>query len=274
MDNDDVKQRAEGRSELSREEKEVLKRKYLEELEAEHLEKQAYEERRSKDKEYSDRYGGRGYDDGYSDRHRHHGIDLGRYAGTEMESFVKENRDKVERLIKDERAHAASFIVSERDIYTDAVMRERIRARERVREEYHMNRAFLEEDAQWAKDRTTEAKEKMDEIAGKAVGTLTDAEVQQHLFGAGMEMFMAVNSLIKAAPVPDSVKEAINRTERNKDAEYCKKNSHCNARNQHKEKKHDDVERIHITDSDVKKKLDDSESVKIPVSTDKGTEDQ
>ena len=75
-------------------------------------------------------------------------------------------------------------------------------------------------------------------------GPFSDTGFQKHLVGAGLELWMALNALIRAGPFPDSVKDAFTEADRNKNAEFCVKNEQCDKKSS---KRADEPQPIKIT---------------------------
>lgn len=116
-----------------------------------------------------------------------------KYTDPELEKFVRENRDMIEKFLK---AEGESF-------------KERYYA-EKSRAETAMN----------------DQKEKVREL----IGVFTDPEVQRHFMMAGFELFMGINAIMKAAPVPDAFKDIVDKTEEARVSameNVCKANSEC-----------------------------------------------
>ena len=94
------------------------------------------------------------------------------------------------------------------------------RARRYARERYDEERASHAESRERMRQRFNE---EFDEF----FGPFSDTGFQKHLVGAGLELWMALNALVRAGPFPDSVKEAFTEADRNKNAEFCVKNEQC-----------------------------------------------
>ncbi|MDR3075206.1 MAG: hypothetical protein LBU30_04120 [Candidatus Methanoplasma sp.] len=98
----------------------------------------------------------------------------------DLERFFKENRDMVERLFREEK-----------DLLKNVFEEEKARAEE-----------LLEEQKKRAKDATQ-----------GVVNMLTDPDVQRHFTAMGIEFMMGINALMKAAPIPDSVRDMADKAE-------------------------------------------------------------
>ncbi|KUE74068.1 hypothetical protein AUQ37_06275 [Candidatus Methanomethylophilus sp. 1R26] len=58
----------------------------------------------------------------------------------------------------------------------------------------------------------------------------TDPKFQQHLVGAGLEAWMALNSLLRSSSAPDFMKDFADMADRSKNIEYCRKNEYCRSK--------------------------------------------
>lgn len=136
-------------------------------------------------------------------------------------------RGQAEEAFNEGRDHFRQFADEQTDYAYSAAREERERARRMAAEEREYLHIAAEEERARIREEAMRQKAYADEAAGKVLGVVTDPQFQQHLVGAGMEMFMALNALIRASPVPDSVKDAADRMDRNKNTEYCRKNPYC-----------------------------------------------
>lgn len=139
-----------------------------------------------------------------------------RYARGRAADSFDENRDFARDFVRDQDDYAYRASHEARDRMRDRYEDERARAfdhmddtRERLREDRDRLRRYANED--------------LEDI----FGPVTDPKFQQHLVGAGMEMMMAINSLIRNSPAPDFVKDFVTDADRNKNAEFCRKNENC-----------------------------------------------
>lgn len=121
-----------------------------------------------------------------------------RYRDPELEKFFSENRDMIEKLLKEEK-----------EMIKDT-----------FEEEKEKMEALLEEQ-----------KDKAKEAAQGVVNMITDPDVQKHFMAVGLELLMGINALMKAAPMPDSVKEMVDKAEdvrKSASDNFCKNNPDCN----------------------------------------------
>ena len=99
----------------------------------------------------------------------------------------------------------------------------------------------MEEERRYAYDMMDESRERfredrerakryINEDISDALGFFADPKFQQHLVGAGLEMWMALNSLVRNSPAPDFMKDFMEGADRNKNVEYCRKNEYCRSK--------------------------------------------
>ena len=138
-------------------------------------------------------------------------------GGERAGDAYRDSRNRAENAFNDGRDHFRQFADEQADYAYDAARAERERAR----------RVAAEEERARVRAEAARQKDHVDEATGKVLSVMTDPQFQQHLMGAGMEMFMAASALLRASPVPDSVKQAADRADRNKNTEYCRKNPYC-----------------------------------------------
>ncbi|MDR2845945.1 MAG: hypothetical protein LBV63_01540 [Candidatus Methanoplasma sp.] len=106
--------------------------------------------------------------------------DRKRYEDPELERFFRENKEIVERLLLEERDLVKETVKAEKERFEEYVGDPRVRARE---------------------------------AADGLFGALTDPEVQRHFLTVGIEFLLGVNALIQAAPLPEELKDFVNKTE-------------------------------------------------------------
>ncbi|MCK9333506.1 MAG: hypothetical protein M0Q19_10120 [Candidatus Cloacimonetes bacterium] len=136
------------------------------------------------------------------------------YEDPDLERFVRENREMVKKLLE-----------LEKDLAKETLKEEKYRVEELI-------------DYQKAKTK---------EVAEGVVTMLTDPDVQKHFMAVGFEFFMGINALMKAAPLPSVVKDAMNKAEDIKDEtskNFCKVNPNC--------AKKPKTQKVDITDGDEK----------------------
>lgn len=145
-----------------------------------------------------------------------------KYVDPEVERFVRENKEMVERLLKEEREKA-------KEVYEKgtASAEEFISYHgEKAKEVYNTEKALLTDFAEYQKKKAQEA-------VGGVIAMVNDPDVQKHFMYAGLELMMAIDALIKAAPLPDFMREAAEKAKETRDTAskaYCEKNENCNAR--------------------------------------------
>lgn len=112
-----------------------------------------------------------------------------------------------------------------------------------------------EEDKEFLFETRDRVRENVNEGLDDILKPLTNTQFQKHLVGAGIEMWMALNSLIRAAPVPESIKDAFSATDKNKNSAFCSKNEYCKKRptNRTEEKPADPVQPQQIKITPIKK---------------------
>lgn len=128
-------------------------------------------------------------------------------------------RDKAETAFIEARDHIRSFSHDQSEYIYD-MMKEQF---ERARTDAKRGKEFAKEKGEHLKNK---ASEKFEEY----FTPLTDDQFQKHMVGAGLEIWMALNALVRASPLPDSIKEAFVNADRNKNKEFCVKNQDCGKR--------------------------------------------
>lgn len=139
-----------------------------------------------------------------------------RYGMDRTAQALEESRDRVRDYSRRQGDYLLNLIFEEMDRVRD----EAYRGRQYAREHYASDMDLFRE----SRDRV---RQKFNEGFDEVFGPVSDTQFQKHMFGAGLELWMAFNALIKSAPVPDSVKEAFTAAESNKNAEFCTKNPNC-----------------------------------------------
>ncbi len=99
-----------------------------------------------------------------------------KYEDPELEKFVRDNKEMLEK-----------FLAQEKSLFKETMTSEREKA-ERLIE-----------------DQSAKAKE----AALGVVSMFADPVVQKHFMAVGMELLLGVDAMLKAAPLPDNVKEAM-----------------------------------------------------------------
>jgi len=120
-----------------------------------------------------------------------------KYIDPEVEKFARENKEMIERILKEERIRAKEVFDAEKDMASELIA--------------------------YQKQKTIDATEGV-------VSMFTDPEVQKHFMAVGMELFLGIDALMRAAPIPDFVKDAATKAQDMRDAAtsaYCDKNPNC-----------------------------------------------
>ncbi len=145
-----------------------------------------------------------------------------------VEKFILEHREDIEKLLKrschDEGAGDGS---SDGD-------------------EHHNH---VGEGIDYLKGVSDQNRKKVEDTAQTVISTLMDQDFQKHMASAGFEFIMAVDALMKAAPMPDFVREATEKAHETRDnvtKSYCQKNPDCASKKQSKSS----VQRIPIGGSE------------------------
>lgn len=134
----------------------------------------------------------------------------------EIYSDAKDAFGKAECAFNETRDHLRSFS-HDQSSYIYDLMKEQF---ERARTDAKRGKEYAKEYGERFKNK---ANEKFDEY----FTPFTDDQFQRHMVGAGLEIWMALNALIKASPLPDSMKNAFVNAEKNKNQEFCVKNQEC-----------------------------------------------
>lgn len=124
----------------------------------------------------------------------------------EFQTFVRDNKDLIERMIQLQKGAAVETLSVGREFAHDA-------------------RNLAEESADRARQRTEEA-------IGAAYSMFMDPEVQRHFMTMGMELVMGITTMMQKAPIPDFVKNAAADSEKNFRDTACRTNEDCARRAQ------------------------------------------
>ncbi len=197
-----------------------------------------------------------------------------REAGERGYDGYRYARDRTAAAFDEGRDFARDFVRDQADYAYDAARESRERLRARMEEE----RLYAYEAMEERRARMREDRERMrryvTEDLSDAFGFFADPKFQQHLVGAGLEMWMALNSLIRNSPAPDFVKDFMQGADRNKNVEYCRKNEYCRS------KKNPDAPRYREGGEDYDKASEDADAGPEPIKitpvkkTDSGEEDK
>lgn len=139
-------------------------------------------------------------------------------------------RERTEEALDEGRDHLRDYSRRQRDYISDMLYDEA----DRVRDGMDRGRRYAEdrydEDLERLRDARDRTRQAVNDGFDDVFGPLTDSRFQKHLVGAGLEMWMALNALVRAGPLPESVKNAFTEADKNKNAEFCTKNEYCRKR--------------------------------------------
>ncbi len=132
------------------------------------------------------------------------------YSEEEFQSFIKQNRDLIERMMSLQKQAAVETLSAGREIAHEAVGS--------------------------AVDTADKAKEKTEEFVKTTYNMFTDPEVQKHFMTMGMEFMAGMSSMFQKAPMPEFVKDAAGGVEKNWKQSACKNNDECARKKASKQK--------------------------------------
>ncbi len=138
------------------------------------------------------------------------------YARDRTIDAYEQNRDRFRGYAREQSDYFYDMMTEEFDHFRDQAKR----GRQYFKERYDEDKDIFRESRDNARRRFNEG---FDEV----FAPFTNEQFQKHLVGAGLEMWMALNALVRSAPLPDSVKEAFASAEANKNREFCTKNPDC-----------------------------------------------
>ena len=146
----------------------------------------------------------------------------------QVKKFFEENRAMIEELLEQERQRTK-----------EALEADSVDPKEFV--DYHADKAreTVDKERELVKGLATKGKEKADETLDGVIGALLNPEVQKHVVSAGIEMMLALDSIVRSFPMPDRVREAADKAQETRDAmtkAYCSKNPDCGAKKSTKKK--------------------------------------
>lgn len=155
------------------------------------------------------------------------------FSEEEFQSFIKQNRDLIERMMSLQKEAVVNTAAAGREITHEVVGS--------------------------AAETAEKAKEKTEEFVKTTYNMFTDAEVQKHFMTMGMEFMAGLSALMQKAPMPDFVKDAAGGVEDNWKQTACKNNDECAAKKARAQKvkietdpqSSDKVKEIVITDHKV-----------------------
>ena len=132
------------------------------------------------------------------------------YSEEEFQSFIKQNRDLIERMMSLQKQAAVETLSAGREIAHEAVGS--------------------------AVDTADKAKEKTEEFVKTTYNMFTDPEVQKHFMTMGMEFMAGMSSMFQKAPMSEFVKDAAGGVEKNWKQSACKNNDECARKKASKQK--------------------------------------
>lgn len=165
----------------------------------------------------------------------------------QLHSDMIDARICTEEAYEEARDHAVKYGREQADYFYDLMEEEfdRIRAKARRSREYA--RRCYEEDREEFREFRERTRGRANEGFDEFFRPFTDEHFQKHLVGAGLEFWMALNAFVRAAPLPDSLKEAVAAADLNKNKEFCSKNQDCPKKPASGEATPGDVRKITIT---------------------------
>ena len=137
-------------------------------------------------------------------------MNMSGYSEEEFQSFIKQNRDLIERMMSLQKQAAVETLSAGREIAHEAVGS--------------------------AVDTADKAKEKTEEFVKTTYNMFTDPEVQKHFMTMGMEFMAGMSSMFQKAPMPEFVKDAAGGVEKNWKQSACKNNDECARKKASKQK--------------------------------------
>lgn len=184
------------------------------------------------------------------------------YTDEEFNSFIKHNRDLVEKLMTMQKDMTMEALDSSREFGMGAAkagmdaakagMGAASQAAEFAREQTEYAAKFAKEQteeaaakakvaaeyakekADYAREQTEEAakfaKEKTEDFMKTTYNMINDPTVQKHFMSMGIEFMAGLSELMQKAPAPDFVKDAAAGMEQNWKQSTCRKNDQCAAK--------------------------------------------
>lgn len=142
-------------------------------------------------------------------------------------SDYRYGRGRTEEAFDEARDHLREFSGRQGDYLLDLLYDEGDRAREELDRGRRYFDSRYESDIGRIRGARDSARRVFNDGFDDIFGPFCDPRFQKHLVGAGLEMWMALNALIRAGPFPESVKEAFEDADRNRNSEFCRKNEYC-----------------------------------------------
>jgi len=152
-----------------------------------------------------------------------------KYTDSELEDFIRENREMIMRLLKEEKSTAEKLFKEEKECF----------------------KSVFDEEIKKAEEFAGKKREKAKDTAQEVFNAFTDPEVQKHFMIMGIEFMMAMNALISAMPFPEGIKDMAEKAEearKSASENFSKASSSRNA-----EKKSAPPEKINIKPAPKKK---------------------
>ncbi len=91
-------------------------------------------------------------------------------------------------------------------------------------------KAFLKDNAKKAKKKVEEAGDAVEDTVKKVFDAVFSKEVQKHVIGAGVELFLGISAALKAMPVPSKAQPIVDKmveVRQTASSVYCAKNPEC-----------------------------------------------
>lgn len=163
-------------------------------------------------------------------------------CGRAGEAF-DESRERLRDRFRRETDYLSDMLETEGDRFRDGTRRAKDYAKSR-----------FDEDMAHMRESRDKAKAIFNESLNEYVAPFSDAQFQRHLFGAGIELWMAFNAFVRSAPLPDAIKHAFVEADENRNAEWCRKSPSCRAKEETKaEHESEDVQKRKIQITPLKK---------------------
>lgn len=118
----------------------------------------------------------------------------------DIEGFIRDNKEMVEKLL-----------AREREIITEALEQERANLRRFAEVQGGLAKDTLQMGREYAGEYADLGRKRAEDAAQGVVSMFTDPDFQRHIVSAGMEFMMAFDALLRAAPLPEFAKDAVNR---------------------------------------------------------------
>lgn len=157
------------------------------------------------------------------------------YIDPELEKFATENKEMVEQLLIAERSRILETIANE----------ERKDPKEFILSQEELAKKTYDREKVLAEDLAVYGRRKFEDTAQGIVAMFIDPDFQRHMATAGLEVLLAFDALINAAPLPEFAKEAAEKARETRDnatKAYCAKNPSCPK----KPAKADHIEKVKI----------------------------